>query len=208
MDSPPIVGELASIAYPYPMPPLSNQRHEGFCRLISRGEAASRAYGAVYHTTGNNAEAAASRLLRNVKVANRIAELKGAAAKRTLKTVESLVSDLDEVIVFARQCGNPAAMVSAIAAQARLLGLEAPKQLEVMHKPAPLPTKVLELTEAEWQAQFSTGRGPKPALTGAGRRRAAAKRLNGHPLENPVSNATVIGDTTKPIGWLDLDEAE
>ncbi|MFS8115193.1 hypothetical protein QD460_26005 [Rhizobium jaguaris] len=172
------VGEAASIAYSLPMPPLSHQRQEAFARLISRGEPASRAYGAVYHVTGNNAEAAGSRMLRNIKVADRIAELKGAAAKRTLKTVESLVADLDEVIVFARQCNNPSAMVAAIAQQARLLGLEAPKQLEVMHKPAPLPTKVLEMTVEEWTAQFSTGSGPRPALTDLGKRRAG-KRPNG-----------------------------
>lgn len=144
------------------MPMLSNQRHEAFARAISRGEAASRAYGAVYHTTGNVAESAGVRLLRNVQVAQRVAELKGGAAERTEKTVASLVADLDEAIIFARQCNNPSAVVSAITAQAKLLGLESPRQLEVMHRPAPLPTKVLELTVEEWTAQFST-RLPPPA---------------------------------------------
>ncbi|MDL2398428.1 Terminase small subunit [Rhizobium mayense] len=184
------VGEPASIAYPCPMPALSNQRQEGFCRLISRGEAASRAYGAIYHVTGNNAEAAASRLLRNIKVIDRVAELKGAAAKRTLKTVEILVDQLDEVIVFARQCNNPSAMVAAIAQQAKLLGLEAPRQLEVMHRPAPLPTSVLELSEEEWTAQFSKGPGPRAALTeGAKRLKAEKRKLNGRAPPEPAAIA-------------------
>ncbi len=177
------------MAYPCRMAPLSNQRHEAFARLISRGEAASRAYGAVYHVTGNVAETAGVRLLRNVQVAKRIAELKGQAAQRTEKTVISLVQDLDDAIAFAQKCKNPSAVVAAIALQARLLGLEAPRQLEVMHRPAPLPTKVLELTEEEWTAQFSTGTGSRPALTEGARQLKAEKgKLNGraHPL-TPVS---------------------
>lgn len=160
------VGDPARIAYPYQMPPLGNQRHEGFCRAVSRGEALSTAYSAVYHVGTHVAEVNGSRLLRNAKVAERVAELKGQAAKRTEKTVASLVADLDEAFDLAKQCNNPAAMVAAIMAQARLLGLEAPRQFEVLHKPAPLPTRVLELTEQEWTAQFASGLRPRPALTG------------------------------------------
>ncbi|KQV68417.1 Terminase small subunit [Rhizobium sp. Root1220] len=166
------------------MPPLSNQRHEGFCRAVSRGEAASTAYGAVYHVASHVAEVNGSRLLRNAKVIDRVAELKGQAAKRTEKTVASLVADLDEVIEFARQCRNPAAMVAAVTAQARLLGLMAPSQLEILHRPAPLPTSILELTEEEWTAQFSTGPGPRPALTeGAKARKAEKRKMNGRPRD-------------------------
>ncbi|MGO8550127.1 hypothetical protein ACC732_36650, partial [Rhizobium ruizarguesonis] len=60
-----------------------------------------------------------SRLLRNAAVLDRIDELQNGAAKRTEKTVESLVADLDEASAFARQCGNPTALVSAIMAQAK-----------------------------------------------------------------------------------------
>lgn len=94
-----------------------------------------------------------------------MAELQGQAADRTEKTVASLVAQLDEVIAFARQCNNPSAMVAAITQQARLLGLESPRQLEIMHRPAPLPTKVLELSLEEWTAQFSKPRGlPEPGM--------------------------------------------
>ena len=170
------------------MPPLSNQRHEAFCRAVSRGEPASRAYSSVYHATGNGAEVNASKLLRNTKVIARVTELKGKAATRTEKTVASLVADLDEAIVFARQCNSPAAVVAAIALQARLLGLEAAQKLEVTHRPAPLPTNVLELTEEEWTAQFCSGPGPRPALTEYGKRVKAEKRkLNCRSRLEPIS---------------------
>ncbi|TBB32607.1 terminase small subunit [Rhizobium ruizarguesonis] len=163
------------------MPPLSNARHEGFARAICRGESASKAYSHIYHVAGNNAEAAGSRLLRNVKVSERINELKEGAAKRTTKTVESLVSDLDAIIEFARKCGNPNAMVAAVNSQAKLLGLMVDRsEVTVAHKPAPLPTKVLELSEQEWTAQFGSGPGPRPALTeNAKARKAEARKMNG-----------------------------
>ncbi|MEX2693632.1 Terminase small subunit [Rhizobium mongolense] len=168
------------------MPPLSNQRHEAFACTVSRGEAASRAYENVYHTSGNAAEVNASKLLRNTKVANRIAELKGAAAKRTVKTVESLVADLDAIIDFARKCGNPNAMVAAVNSQARLLGLMVDRsEVTVAHKPAPLPTKILELSEQEWTAQFGTGTGPRPALSeNAKARKGEARKMNGRPRDD------------------------
>ncbi|ULJ70639.1 terminase small subunit [Rhizobium gallicum] len=168
------------MAYSAAMPLLSNQRHEAFARAICRGESASKAYSSIYHVTGNNAEAAGSRLLRNVKVSERISELKEGAAKRTTKTVESLVSDLDAIIEFARNCGNPNAMVAAVNTQAKLLGLMVDRsEVTVAHKPAPLPTKILELSEQEWTAQFGTGTAPRPALSeNAKAPKAKARKMN------------------------------
>ncbi|MBZ9654008.1 terminase small subunit [Phyllobacterium lublinensis] len=140
-------------------------RQEAFCRSLAEGHSQYEAYQkAGYRSMGRNAtDAHAARLARNGKVADKVAELKGQAAIRTEKTVAKLVAELDEVIVFARQCNNPSAMVSAVATQARLLGLEAPRQLEIAHKPAPLPTRTIELSQEEWIAQFSTPlRLPRP----------------------------------------------
>jgi hypothetical protein len=158
--------------------------------------------------TGNVAETAGVRLLRNVQVGNRIAELKGQAAQRTEKTVASLVSDLDEAIAFAQKCKNPSAVVAAIALQARLLGLEAPRQLEVMHRPAPLPTKVLELTEEEWMAQFATGTGSRPALTEGARQLKAEKRKLKGRSQPPTPVSLEVEDGKRPersaTGIIDL----
>jgi len=122
--------------------------------------------------------------------------------------VASLVADLDEAIVFAQKCKNPSAVVAAIALQARLLGLEAPRQLEVMHRPAPLPTKVLELTEDEWTAQFATGTGSRPALTeGARQLKAEKRKLNGRGV--PLAPVSFDGEEGEPparpaTGIIDL----
>ncbi|MEK1891669.1 MAG: terminase small subunit [Phyllobacterium sp.] len=146
------------------MPTLSNPKWEAFARAVVQGRPASHAYARAYKVSGNAAEVNGCKLLRNTKVANRVAELKSKAATRTEKTVASLVAELDDVIVFARQCHNPSAMIAAIAQQSRLLGLEAPRQLEIAHKPAPLPTRTLELSVEEWTAQFSTPlRLPEPS---------------------------------------------
>ncbi|MGO8546680.1 Terminase small subunit [Rhizobium ruizarguesonis] len=159
------------------MPPLSNQRHEGFCRAICRGESAAKAYASVYGVTGHAAEASASRLLRNAAVLDRIDELQNGAAKRTEKTVESLVADLDEAAAFARQCGNPTALVSAIMAQAKLLGLAIDRtESVVLQRPAPWPTNVIELSEEQWIAQFGQGPGPMRALSGSKRSKANQRK--------------------------------
>jgi hypothetical protein len=145
---------------------MLNSRQEAFCRSLTEGHSQFEAYQmAGYRSKGRNAiDAHSARLARNGKIVKRLHELKAEAAKRTKKTVASLVAELDEVIAFARECHNPSAMVAAIVQQGRLLGLEAPRQLEVMHRPAPLPTKVLELTEEEWRQQFSTPlRLPEPS---------------------------------------------
>ena len=50
-------------------------KHEAFAQRIANGEAASRAYGAVYGVKGATAEVNGCKLLRNTKVAARIRAL-------------------------------------------------------------------------------------------------------------------------------------
>jgi hypothetical protein len=170
------------------MPPLQNTRHELFAQAIARGDPAYRAYGDLYGAESHAAEANGSRLMKNDRVATRIGELKARTAVRTEKTAASLVKDLDDAIEFAKACKNPSAVVRAIVAQARLLGLVVDRsEVSVQHRPAPWPTKTIELSEAEWVAQFSTGPGPRPALTDQGKRLEAEKRkLNGNTRPEPI----------------------
>ena len=106
------------------MSTLSNARHERFAQNIAKGMSTGPAYTAAgYKATGNSAESAARRLLQNVTVRGRIAELQGKAAERTIKTIEDIVAQLDEDRARAHANGQAGAAVSATMGQAKILGL-------------------------------------------------------------------------------------
>ncbi|PTM96491.1 hypothetical protein [Mycoplana dimorpha] len=92
-------------------------------------------------------------------------------------------------------------MVAAIAQQAKLLGLEAPRQLEIMHKPAPLPTRVLELTEEEWTAQFANP--PRLVNTAKPLKQIRAEK---RPKTTAIPEPVAEGSPMPGALWLDLDE--
>ncbi len=73
---------------------LQNARHERFVQGVVKGIGPGPAYTAAgYTATGNSAESAAARLLRNVQVQDRRAELQGSTAKQ-----------ITDVRDLARQC--------------------------------------------------------------------------------------------------------
>ncbi len=81
-------GETESMAI------LQNARHERFVQGVVKGISPGPAYTAAgYTATGNSAESAAARLLRNVQVQARRAELQGSTAKQ-----------ITDVRDLARQC--------------------------------------------------------------------------------------------------------
>ncbi len=91
------------------MPVLRNARHERFIQGVVKGISPGPAYTAAgYKATGNSAESAAARLLKNVDVQARRAELQGSTAKQitdvrdaarqhTLAAVETLVSVMEDL---------------------------------------------------------------------------------------------------------------
>lgn len=102
------------------MPQLENVRHEKFARLVAAGEPASKAYvdAGYAASTDRSAESAGSRLLSNVEVAARIAEIRAeleqAAQKAATVTKEWIVEKLRENALRAMQAqpvtdskGNP-----------------------------------------------------------------------------------------------------
>ena len=88
---------------------LQNARHERFVQGVVKGIGPGPAYTAAgYTATGNSAESAAARLLRNVQVQARRAELQGSTARQitdvrdaarqhTLAAVETLVSVMQDL---------------------------------------------------------------------------------------------------------------
>ena len=71
------------------MPVLQNSKHERFAQLVAQGESYTQAYKQVYDTASiKTAECKSSLLVRNVKVAERLMELKEQFAKKSFLTFE------------------------------------------------------------------------------------------------------------------------
>jgi hypothetical protein len=68
-------------------------------------------------------DANASRLLRNDKVAARVAELRAEAAASTAITVESLIREAADIQRAATADGNHSAAIAAVVTKAKLAGL-------------------------------------------------------------------------------------
>lgn len=136
-----------------------NSRQEAFCRGLAEGLSQSAAYvRAGYKPRGPVADAEASRMVRNPKVASRLSELRREAAYRSTKTVASLVAGLDHALAIAQEDRNANAMIAAIVAQAKLLGLVVDKsQIETtVHRPAPEPEVAagVLMSEDEWERRL------------------------------------------------------
>jgi hypothetical protein len=77
---------------------LKNSRHEKFCQCIASGMSASKAYRKAGYDAGD-ADACASRLSRNVKVAARIEELRSETEQNCRITRDEVLDFLSEVII-------------------------------------------------------------------------------------------------------------
>jgi hypothetical protein len=110
------------------MPALRNQRHEAFARHIfespKTGWSAKRCYQESGYAThgGNSSEAAASRLLRSVKLQRRIAELNRPLVRKTEVSMESLLEQIDADRAMAFERGQASAAVKATMLKARICG--------------------------------------------------------------------------------------
>lgn len=106
------------------MPVLRNSRHESFAQAIAKGIAGSVAYKASgYGASGKAAEACASRLLTDAKVAARVQELQSKAARKVEVTVESIAKELEEARKLAIAEKQSSAAVAASMGKAKLFGL-------------------------------------------------------------------------------------
>ena len=106
-------------------PPLVSFRQERFAQELARGRSQGEAYAlSGYHlSTVGARDANASRLLRNDRVAARVAELQAEAAASTAVTIESLIREADEIQHAATADGNDSAAIAAVVTKAKLAGL-------------------------------------------------------------------------------------
>jgi hypothetical protein len=105
--------------------PLVSFRQERFAQELAMGRSQGEAYalsGYRLSTVGAR-DANASRLLRNDKVAERVAELRAEAAASTAITVESLIREATDIQRAATADGNHSAAIAAVVTKAELAGL-------------------------------------------------------------------------------------
>ena len=133
-------------------------RQEAFCTSLAKGLPASRAYvNAGYDARNNAAEANASRLLRNAKVATRLAELQRQAAHKAAVTAKSIAAELDTAFRLAFENKQAAACVAASMGKAKLFGLivdRAEVEQTIRRKPVADPDAPAEMSLDDWQKKY------------------------------------------------------
>jgi hypothetical protein len=103
------------------MPTLGNPRREKFALALSEGKSASQAYiDAGYKPCRQNA----ARMMTNDDIKARIAELQAGAAAKAEVTLETILAELADAAVVAKDRGQAQALVSAAMSKAKLLGLD------------------------------------------------------------------------------------
>jgi hypothetical protein len=110
------------------MPALTNQRHEAFANhiatraktRISQAEAYMRSG---YKAQRKGAEALGCRLLKNIKVQRRIAEISAPAVRKSRITMEKVLMDAEAARLLAMDTKQPSAAIAATQLTAKLVGL-------------------------------------------------------------------------------------
>jgi phage terminase small subunit len=104
------------------MPALKNTRHERFAQELAKGKSQVEAYGLAGYEPN---ESHASRLVRNGKVASRLAELQDKAATKAELTLADIIAELEQARMVALAAATPqtGSAVAASMGKAKLLGL-------------------------------------------------------------------------------------
>lgn len=135
------------------MPALENPRHEKFAQGLAQGMSAGEAYRqAGYDAKGNAAEAAASRLLKNVKVHSRVEELKNRAAASVQISREWVLEQLVDNLSLAKQQGDfgPANRAAELLGKELGMFVDRSENVNIHHDVTDKP-----LSEDEWGERYS-----------------------------------------------------
>lgn len=105
------------------MPAIKPIKHELFVQGVAKGKSATESYRlAGYAGADGVLAAAASRLLKTVKVQSRLTELQNKVAERAEITLRSLIEDADRIQRGAERDGQWSAANSALQSKAKLAG--------------------------------------------------------------------------------------
>lgn len=132
-------------------------KQERFCWLIVKGETNTNAYEQAGYSAASKEIAAVlgSRLLSNDKIQHRVSELRTALVEKNHYDLETATRDLMKIRDDSMRAGSYGPASQAVGLLCKLYGLIIERsEVTVQHRPAPLPTKVLELSEDEWLRQF------------------------------------------------------
>src|SRR5262245_41595877 len=104
------------------MPPLDNPRWERFAQELAKGQSQTGAYLAASYKGAKSPTTAASRLLTNVKILERVRELQERGAARAEVTVESLIREAEEIRKEALAARQFSAAIAARTREGRFVG--------------------------------------------------------------------------------------
>ena len=109
-----------------------NSRHKKFCEGIVTGKSNQQAYtDAGYESTGSVASAAATRLLKNVKIENRISAMLEKTESETIKTVKERKEMLSRIMDKAESGENYQDAIRASSELSKMDGGYEPQKQEV-----------------------------------------------------------------------------
>jgi phage terminase small subunit len=120
-------------------------KQEKFAQCIADGMTQADAYRAAFNvkpsTKPESVYQRASALMADVKIASRVAELKGALAKKALWTREMSV----KALIQAYKEGRPSDKVSAVKELNAMHGFNAPSKMEVTNPDGSLKPSVIQI---------------------------------------------------------------
>jgi len=135
------------------MATLKNARHEIFAQEIVKGVSGREAYKIAGFSVSNDnaADASASRLLRDVKVQARIAELQQKAQARALVTLEEHIEQLKVLRDQAKTNNQLSAAIAAEVKRGELMGyyIERRESTNTNYNISDKP-----LSEDDWERQY------------------------------------------------------
>lgn len=141
------------------MPVLDNPRHELFAQELAKGKSQLEAYTIAGFKPN---EGHACRLASNGKVAARVEEILGKAAKRAEITIHDIAAQLDEDRQFARKLEVPGAAITATMGKAKVLGLLVDRTEHTGKDGGPIETLDMSPTETARQIAFALAKGVQP----------------------------------------------
>lgn len=147
-------------------------KQQAFVQALLKGATYAAAYKKAGFPGGHSVTVATSNassmLRRNANIRQALDIAREELRERSQLEACDIIEMLRETRIVAMQANPPQASAAVAAAMgiAKLLGLAVDKSEAhiVHHKPAPLPTTLVELSQAEWQRQFDPSHKPQPRL--------------------------------------------